>query len=182
MGEQKLVNLSKIISHALRHEPQFYDLVLDKYGWVKLSDLVDALQKKSLEFVAVQQNDILHTAENSKKKRFEIAGDRIRALYGHSTSEKIIKYKEIPPVLLYHGTGVSRLENIFNKGLLSMNRQYVHLSEDIETAKIVAKRRKEEVNILVIQAINAHDNGISFYREENKVWLSEPIPSMFIKF
>ncbi len=39
-----LEKLSKIVSHALRHEPVFYDLILDKTGFVNISVLVASLR------------------------------------------------------------------------------------------------------------------------------------------
>ena len=45
----------------------------------------------------------------------------------------------IPPEILYHGTATKFLESIREKGILKRNRQYVHLSSDIETAKNVDK-------------------------------------------
>ena len=36
--------LSKVISHALRHEPWLYELELDKSGWVLLDQLLQDLR------------------------------------------------------------------------------------------------------------------------------------------
>lgn len=69
-----------------------------------------------------------------------------------------------------------------SKGLLPMDRQYVHLSADKETAKFVAMRRMGEIVILKIEAQEAFKSGISFYKEENNIWLSEVIPSKYINF
>ncbi len=171
--------LSKTISHALRHEPEAYNLKLDPEGWVDLSELIAALKTRGWKHL--QQQDILAAMEKSEKKRFQIQEDRIRAYYGHSTSEKIQKQQQIPPVILYHGTSTANLDSILEKGLLPMDRQYVHLSEDTTTALIVARRRNtNETTILTVQALQAHQQGITFYREENGVWLSEPIPPSYI--
>jgi len=57
-----------------------------------------------------------------------------------------------------------------------MNRQYVHLSSDEVTAKIVGGRRKGEVIILIVKAHEAYIDNIKFYQEQNGIWLSDPIP------
>lgn len=171
--------LSKTISHALRHEPQLYNLQLDNEGWVQLFQLVDSLRDKGWK--DLQQEDIITIIEKSEKKRFQILDNKIRAYYGHSIDEKIIKQQKVPPDVLYHGTSAGNIDSITSKGLLPMDRQYVHLSEDRTTAEIVARRRKNIViMILTIHARQANDSGIAFYKEENGIWLSEPIPSRYI--
>lgn len=67
-------------------------------------------------------------------------------------------------------------------GLLPMRRQYVHLSEDKATAKIVAGRRKNSVTkVLTVMARQAYDEGTPFYKEENGIWLSDPLLPKYIK-
>lgn len=171
------MQLSKTVSHALRHEPQYYDLQLDNQGWVLISDLVIALRTKGFN---VDENSIIEMANLSAKKRHQISEGKIRAFYGHSTEKKIIKEPSEPPLFLYHGTIQDNLQSIQKDGLLPMGRQYVHLSVDNETAQIVAKRRKGEIVILTIKAREAHINNIQFYQEENGIWLSDPIPSKYI--
>lgn len=175
-----LIKLSKILSHALRHDPQSYNLQLDKEGWVNLSDVLVSLKHRGFPFVT--EHDLVLMIEKSEKKRHQIIDGRIRAVYGHSIKEKIDKTVTEPPFILYHGTVISNIESIRNKGLLAMERQYVHLSADIKTAKLVAGRRQGAIVILVIQAHEAFAGGISFYQEENNIWLSEPIAPKYINF
>ncbi len=172
--------LSKIISHALRHEPHLYNLTLDIDGWVSLSDLIISLNNKGLN---VNNETIIDMVEKSEKKRHQIIDGKIRAYYGHSLTEKIIKNKEIPPDILYHGTISFNIDSIMFKGLLPQQRQYVHLSMDIETAQKVGARRNGDVKILSIKAKEAYTKGnINFYKEENSIWLSDAIPSKYIIF
>ena len=46
-----------------------------------------------------------------------------------------------------------------------MSRQYVHLSVDTETAMQVGKRHDSEPVILKINAAEAFESGIKFYRD-----------------
>lgn len=174
-----LIQISRTIAHALRHEPESYGLKLDKEGWVNLSDLISSLKYKG--WGNIEQEDITFMIEKSEKKRYQILDNRIRAYYGHSTQEKIFKQKQIPPNILFHGTSSNRVKSILENGLLPMNRQYVHLSEDNKTAEIVASRKKGEIQVVLIQAFEACYSGVSFYKEENGVWLAEPISSKFIQ-
>lgn len=171
------IQLSKTVSHALRHEPQFYNLILDNEGWVLLSDLVSALSSKSLN---VNESEIIKMIDLSEKKRHQVVGGRIRAFYGHSIEKKILKTPSEPPEILYHGTKQNSLDYIIEKGLLPMKRQYVHLSLDKRTSEIVGSRNNGKLVVLKVRAKEAFKNNINFYQEENGVWLSNPIPPTYI--
>lgn len=177
MTRVDFTQLSKTVSHVLRHEPQSYNLHLNSQGWVTLSDLVDALYHKGIN---VNNDTIIEMVEKSEKKRHQILDGKIRAYYGHSIKEKIIKQSSEPPLLLYHGTKQNNLKNIKEKGLLPMNRQYIHLSINEETAKIIGSRKKGETVIIKIKAKEAFDVGIIFYEENNGIWLAESICSKYL--
>jgi|SRR5690606_32355842 len=174
---KNLINLSRTVAHALRHEPYSYNLQLDTKGWVCLNDLIHSLNDKR---IVTSKEEIIKMVTAFDKSRFQISENRIRAYYGHSTEEKIKKTVEMPPAILYHGTKIINLNDILQNGLLPMSRQYVHLASDIEKANLVAKRKGGEVMIFKICADYAFRDGIKFYKEENGVWLSETVPSKYI--
>ena len=47
MEKKDLRDLSKLVSHALRHEPEAYGLRLDKDGWVSLDTFIAAVRASS---------------------------------------------------------------------------------------------------------------------------------------
>ena len=98
----------------------------------------------------------------------------------HSVDTVIQKEEAAPPEILYHGTTHKAIESIMNEGLKPMNRQYVHLSTDVETAKLVGSRRDKDPIILTINAKKAYDDGIKFYIGNDKIWLSDPLPTKYI--
>jgi len=65
---------------------------------------------------------------HSDKRRYEIAAERIRALYGHSFGNKLVKEVGVPPDILFHGTSFDSYQLIQEESLRPMKRQYVHLS------------------------------------------------------
>ncbi|WP_088815590.1 MULTISPECIES: RNA 2'-phosphotransferase [Listeria] len=179
-NEINYTKLSKEISYALRHASWEYELELDRNGWVPIDQLLQAL-RQSTEWQNVEFDDLKVMIEKSEKKRHEIKEDSIRALYGHSVPMKIVKEEAIPPKVLYHGTAHNFSSKIEKNGLSPMSRQYVHLSEDIETANLVGKRKDKNPIILVINTENARAKGIRFYLGNEKVWLADSIPSEFIE-
>ncbi len=172
--------LSKEVSYALRHAPWEYELEMDEEGWVSIEQLLTALNTEG-RFEYITQNDLAVMIDKSDKKRHEIKAGKIRAMYGHSIPMHIVKEEKIPPDKLYHGTARRFIESIKNNGLLSMSRQYVHLSADIDTARKVGLRRDNSPCILEIDSKRAYENGVKFYHGNEKVWLADKIPSGYIK-
>lgn len=152
---------------------------LDAEGWVPLDALLDALhQRKSWQHVSIADIDAI--LAESDKERFEMREGRIRALYGHSVSEKVKKQAAVPPEILYHGTTSRSAATIHSKGHLPMKRQYVHLSTNEKTARQVALRRTNSPVILRIAGLKAHQQGVRFYPGNENVWLADAIPPTFI--
>lgn len=171
--------LSKEISYALRHAPWKYELIMDDEGWVAIEDLLVALRRNP-KWSQVQADDIIKMIDESGKKRHEVVANRIRAYYGHSTPTKILKTPIEPPEILYHGTTRQNLSKIMNEGLKSCTRQYVHLSQDTDTAYLVGKRRDDFPVLLIINARAANVEGVRFYFGNDKIWLSDDIPAAYI--
>ena len=68
------------------------------------------------------------------------------------------------------------MPQILQDGLKPMQRQYVHLSIDVETATRVGKRRDPEPVILKLDTEAAQKAGIQFYIGNDKVWLCKEMP------
>lgn len=172
--------LSKEVSYALRHAPWEYELEMDEEGWVPIGQLLDALHRVE-KWKNICETDMNEMIEKSEKKRHEIKDGKIRAFYGHSIPMKILKEEKMPPDILYHGTAKRFIQSIMENGLLTQSRQYVHLSQDVKTAENVGKRHDSIPCILIIDAKKAWDEGTKFYLGNEKVWLSDAIPSKYIK-
>ena len=201
LSDKDLAKLSHILSYALRHNPLKYNLVLDKEGWTSISELLIALSLHPghhhlNRWLRIEKQNLEQLIARSDKVRFEIKDDKIRALYGHSSSSfipfiKIQKIASKPPDILYHGTSPSAAKNIMSEGLRPMNRQYVHLSTDKNTALQVGKRKtilkKEEEEqqqpvIIAISAFEAYNTGVNrFYQASDSVWLSDYIHPNFME-
>ena len=171
-----LVDLSKEISYALRHAPWEYELELDEQGFVPIAQLLHALNESNEYDREIVQSDLEDIIATSEKKRHEIVGDKIRALYGHTVPQVIKKEPCVPPAVLYHGTTHKALPQILEDGLKPMQRQYVHLSVDVDTATHVGKRRDPEPVILKIDTDAAQKAGIQFFIGNDKVWLCDRVP------
>jgi putative RNA 2'-phosphotransferase len=175
------IKLSKEVSYALRHAPWEYELELDEDGWVDTTQILESL-RVNLDWSLIKEADLIHMIEISDKRRHEISNGRIRAFYGHSIPNKIIKVQIEPPEFLFHGTSRAFVSSIRDSGLIPKGRQYIHLSTDITTASQVGKRRDNTPVILKINSKNAFQEGVKFYHGNDKVWLADFLPSNYIDF
>lgn len=178
MKSKNYTYLSKFLSYILRHHPEDCSLEMDREGSVKIGPLLECLRERGFKGVnRTTLHDLINTGE---KRRFEIRGDKIRALYGHSVSVEMTgEFK--PPEKLYHGTSPENLSGIRKNGLKSMGRKFVHLSWDRKEARKVGMRHHPSPIILTVKAGESYENGIKFYNRGDVI-LSEEIPSEFIIF
>lgn len=179
--DKNIKGLSKFISKILRHEPKIINIKLDDYGYADVNELINGINENSISGKRIDFETLKYIVENDNKQRYSFNCDcsKIRANQGHSIPVDL-KLKAVePPDKLYHGTGEKFLDSIFEKGILSQKRQYVHLSKDCETAKVVGSRHGKP-KILEINTKKMYEDGYKFYLSENKVWLTRKVPTEYI--
>jgi putative RNA 2'-phosphotransferase len=176
-----VTELSKTVSHALRHEPWLYELELDDEGWVPVAQLLDGLHRLGGKWAGVDRAALERMVAESSKARHELGGDRIRALYGHSVPGRIGKERARPPDVLFHGTSPTALRQVLDQGLRPMGRQYVHLSPNRETAVQVGLRKARPCAVLRVDAARAWADGVPFYRGNDLVWLADLVPAGYLE-
>jgi putative RNA 2'-phosphotransferase len=175
-----LVKLGRFISLVLRHSPETIGLKLDENGWTEVESLLRGMNKKGRKIDFDTLNEIVET---NNKKRYEFSEDfkKIRACQGHSIDVDLELKPVQPPEFLYHGTALKNLDIIKAEGIKKINRQYVHLSEERETAYNVGKRHGKPFIIKVLSG-EMYRNGEKFYISKNNVWLSGDIDSKYLVF
>jgi len=175
--EMKLIHT---MAHALRHDPTKYGLEPDPEGWVSFDDLVTAIRYERRDSLNIERDDIVELLAAMESDRFEIAGAKIRAVYGHSIVLEKPPPIQIPPDVLFHGTSAENVDEIMTKGLLRMNRQFVHLSSDLDwVLRFVAD--KERWVVFRVLANVARDNGVAFRQANRHVWLADSIDQRFLQ-
>lgn len=168
-----LDKLSVFISLVLRHKPNAANIVLDEHGWANVEELLNGINETGRKI----DMDILEKiVATDNKQRYSFNQDKtlIRANQGHSIPVDVELKEQEPPEFLYHGTATRFLDDIFDDGLKSMSRLYVHLSKDIETALKVGKRHGDPV-VLEIYSGDMYKDGYKFYLSENGVWLTKKV-------
>ena len=177
--KKKLKQNSKYLSLILRHKPEVINLELDDNGWGDVTQIMARMP--------IVKEELEEIVETNDKQRFEFNEDhsKIRARQGHSLDVDVELEEKEPPVYLYHGTTDKVLNSIKEKGLISGSRQYVHLSEDRETAAKVGKRHGGKLVILRVRAMEYYDEfygEAKFYLSRNGVWLTKKVPVDYLVF
>jgi putative RNA 2'-phosphotransferase len=167
-------NKSKFLSLVLRHNPSKIGITLDTNGWADVAELC-----KKMPITLDVLKEIVHT-DSKGRYSFSDDGLKIRANQGHSIDVDVELVEKQPPDVLYHGTAEKFVDSIMADGLSSMARQYVHLSSDFETARIVGKRHGDPV-VLIVDSENSFKNGNKFFLSKNNVWLTKSVNKLYIR-
>ncbi len=173
-----LNEISKLIALVLRHKPGELGLTMDSHGWVETKALIEKLNERQ-PFDMGMLEEIVRT-DNKQRYSFNSDKTRIRANQGHSIPVDLELLPQTPPKMLYHGTATRFMVSIEQQGLKPMQRQYVHLSDNLETAVNVGKRHGAPL-VYVIDAEAMQKAGYVFYCSENGVWLTDSVPPEYLK-
>ena len=172
------IKLGRFLSLVLRHEPEAAGIALDGNGWADVQRLIAGVRATGRQLDLETLERIVR--ENDKSRySFNEDHSKIRANQGHSIAVDLKLEARTPPDVLYHGTASRFLDAIMRDGLIPRERQYVHLSADIETAIDVGSRHGKPVILYIDTAAMVRD-GHSFWLSENQVWLCKAVPRQYL--
>lgn len=170
--------LSRFLSLVLRHKPESVGIELDPAGFVDLDALAAAIAAQP-GWPGVTTEAIRRLAQQDAR-RYELAGPRIRARYGHTVPIETPGTPVIPPEWLYHGVPPSSLETLRADGLRPLDRQFVHLSATRQDALAIATRHSSEALVVTVLARRASDDGVQFYHASSGIYLTRHVPPQFL--
>lgn len=176
---EKHQKLSVFISLILRHKPETIGLTLDDQGYLEVDQLIKGVNESG-RFIDENILEEIVMTDNKQRYSYNVDGSKIRANQGHSIQVNLGLLECKPPDKLYHGTVDKYVDSIVSTGLQKKSRQYVHLSENIDTATSVGSRRGQPV-ILTIKSGEMYKDGIKFYKSENNVWLVDFIDGKYLE-
>ena len=174
------VKLGRFLSLVLRHEPGAAGITLDENGWADVEELLAGVRRTGRQ---IDMDTLERIVRENNKQRYSFNEDhtKIRANQGHSIRVDVELKEAEPPQYLFHGTASRFLPAIRREGIRKMDRQYVHLSDDFQTAVEVGRRHGAPVVVTVNAAAMTRD-GVTFYLSANGVWQCEYVaPKYFIE-
>lgn len=182
MSRTQEERLGMFLSFVLRHKPENVGITLDESGYAVVEDLIKGMNKKNKQADQLTFELLEHIVAVDSKKRYQFSEDhkKIRCSQGHSLDIKLGLVAVKPPVNLYHGTSVKSINSVLEKGLLRRGRQFVHLSDCIETAVGVGSRHGTPI-VLQLDTKRMVEDGILFYCSENGIWLTSYVDPKYLK-
>ena len=178
MNDKELKRMGKYVSLLLRHHPEEAGVILDEHGGADVNDLISRVSPRY-----PLTEELLHQiAYGPDKQRYEFSedGKKVRAVHGHSVKVDLGYEETRSPRILYHGTAEKYRASIERVGLIKKNRQYVHLSENIEQAREVGKRHGKLV-LYEVDAERMYNDGYKFYRSTSGVWLTDNVHTVYLE-
>jgi putative RNA 2'-phosphotransferase len=180
--------LSRYLTYILRHHPDELELTLDEEAYVPVDQLLAALLKHKGWVVSFDQLFEVVAINDKRRLQFSFGNIMVRAVQGHSVPVTL-KFRRIStqleelPEFLYHGTLERNMNSIVTSGISKMGRHHVHLSKDIDTAWVVARRHRTNLNkcVIEIDARKLYSSGFDIYISENGVYLVDHVMPEFIK-
>jgi putative RNA 2'-phosphotransferase len=157
---------------------------MDPHGYVDVPEFLALCEEQQRG--PTSMSELEEIVATSDKQRFGFNQDRtrVRANQGHSI-DVYLTFDEVKgwdgPV--YHGTSVGSVLSICMTGIQKMERRYVHLSQDLPTAKQVGSRHDKQPNELVIIEVQVQkllDAGHRLWMSDNNVLLVEHAPPEFL--
>lgn len=176
LNDEQTERLGRFISGALRHFPDDLGLAMNQHGWVDVDVLVDAMRTR---YKWSNREKLFSIIESDEKGRYEIKGNKIRARYGHSVDVDL-DYDENTLPELYYGASREEVDILLEKGIKPVKQRYVHLSTSVDKAREVAKIHTEDPVLLVINAEEAHNDGVMMLSATENIVLADEIPPEYL--
>ncbi|MFZ2411557.1 MAG: RNA 2'-phosphotransferase [Candidatus Methanoperedens sp.] len=177
LSDEQTERLGRFISGALRHFPDDLGLAMNQHGWVDVDVLVDTMRTR---YKWSNKEKLFSIIESDEKGRYELKGNKIRARYGHSVDIDLDYIENTLPEI-YYGASREEVDILLEKGIKPIKQRYVHLSTSVEKATDVAKIHTEDPVLLVINAEEAQNDGVSILSATENIVLADEIPAQYIR-
>ncbi len=169
--------ITRSLAYMLRHQPEEFDLELDAHGYGDAERIVQALNERLGEPVTLA--DLQDAIRSGDRPRYEIVGNRVRALYGHSIDVEPGEPSR-PPELLFVGISARDADRATRYGLRGGRRRFLHLTLTPEDAKEGGRRTGRDYVVITVYALDAWEEGINFY-DRKALFLAGQVPTEFLE-
>ncbi len=175
MNDFEIDKLGRPVAAILRHGK--FDLPMDAQGFVSIRKIATAIKEHNPRMHWLRPHHIVALAETDPKGRYQISGDLIRAMYGHTLQLDLNLPTENIPDELYYPTTPEEAEIILEVGLMPSDRAMVHLSLTYQDAYNAGSVRVEEPLILAIDVDACFDAGYDIGKAGKTVFLCKQVPA-----
>lgn len=167
------LQLQKMICYILERRPDEFGLVTDSEGYVKLKDLIKALNEEE-GFGYVRKSHIDEILFSIPNPAIETDDHRIRA---KNREHLVIPFQtKNLPKLVY--TCIRRKAHpvVMEKGIYPGAYDRVILAANREMAERIGKRIDPDPVLLIVQIQKSMENGVIFFQAGEQLFLADYIP------
>lgn len=166
--------LAKFIDYILGRRPDEFGLVTDEDGYVRIKDLLKAVNEEE-GFGYVRQfhlNEIMLTQPDHS---LEVTDNRIRSKFRDRLPRHA--YAQDPPKLLYTCVRQKAYPHVTEKGIQPAGFSRVVLSSEVKMAERLGRRIDRSAVLLTVQVQPSMDRGVVFFQAGETLFLAEFIPA-----
>ena len=175
MNDYELEKLGRTMAGILRHGR--FDLKMDDQGFVRIKDIVATVKENNGRMHWIRPHHIIALVETDPKGRYQIAGDSVRATYGHTIQLDLKLDTDNIPDELYYPTTPEEADIILETGLMPSDRAMVHLSLTYDDAFRAGSVRVEDPVILAVDSNKCFDEGCDIGKAAKTVFLCKQVPA-----
>ena len=175
----------RAILGCLRHKTLSSPLSHDCFGLVRVEEFTRCVEKRfqHVDACRLRKRFQISIEELIELEKIEFRAGKVRALYGHSLHGVIVGEMKWPDSTLYHATRERHLDSIFEHGLRSQSRTWVHLTTNSQYADRILVNHEcgGGAVLLSVKPTLLEDSDVTFRKPNSHVWLASRIPSFAIK-
>ncbi len=164
--------LAKFIGYILERHPDEFGLVLDPNGFVKIKELVKAVNEE--EGYGYVRRSHLNEIQISIPACLEIVDDTIRAVNRQRLTAPAPA--ECPPQILFTCVRSKAHAAILEKGIFPQGAEHVVLSSEQEMAERIGRRKESQPVVVRVHTGQSHQQGVRFYQSGESLFLADYIP------
>jgi putative RNA 2'-phosphotransferase len=165
--------LAKLIDYVLGRRPDEFGLVADDDGFVKIKDLLKAVNEEE-GFGYVRRAHLNEIMLTLSEPALEIVGNAIRSNDRDRLPRR--SFEAAPAKLLYTSVSQKAWPHVADKGIRPTGFSQVILSSSREMAARIGKRFDRSAVLLTVQVQTCLDKGVVFCGAGESLYLAEFIP------
>ena len=172
--QQSTRRLEKFIVYVLGRRPDEFGLVPEADGWVKLKDLLKAINEED-GWRYVRRSHFDEIVLTQPAPEIEINDNRVRARFREHLP--VPQPVDGPPKLLYTCIRRRAYFVVLEKGIAAAEGEKVVLAASPDLALRIGKRRDPHPVLLTVNVEQALTHGIALLRFGELIYLADAIPS-----
>jgi putative RNA 2'-phosphotransferase len=170
---KELNHLAKFLAYVLGHQPDEFGLVPDSKGFVKVKELLKAINEEA-NWRFLRKSHLNELSISHTKPPIEIVDNLIRATDRNKLPTPMITIDT--PKLLYTCVRTKAYPVVLEKGILPMGKPWIILASERDMAYRMGRRFDSAPVLLTVNALQAMERGVKILLFGKGLFLATQIP------